>query len=262
VGAVSGPLVLCYHAVSERWPAPLSVTPERFEWQLESLVRRGYRGARFLDVALGRADGRALAVTFDDAYRSVLELALPILERLGLVGSVFAPTSFVGSAGPMAWPGIDQWLGGPFEPELRCLSWEELGELRRRGWEVGSHTRTHPRLTGLGDAELREELAGSRDECEQGLGESCATLAYPYGDWDERVARAAGDAGYAAACTLPARFHEAAPLSWPRVGVYHADSDWRFRLKVSPLVRRARATPLWDRLGALRSGTKPQRQDA
>ena len=36
-------LVLCYHAVSERFPAALSVTPEAFERQLHLLARAGYR---------------------------------------------------------------------------------------------------------------------------------------------------------------------------------------------------------------------------
>ena len=41
------PLVLCYHAVSERWPAPLSVTPDAFERQLRRLSRGGFRGVTF-----------------------------------------------------------------------------------------------------------------------------------------------------------------------------------------------------------------------
>ncbi len=47
IAAMADPLILCYHAVRERWPAPLSVTPRALEDQLELLVRRGYRGATF-----------------------------------------------------------------------------------------------------------------------------------------------------------------------------------------------------------------------
>jgi peptidoglycan/xylan/chitin deacetylase (PgdA/CDA1 family) len=146
----------------------------------------------------------------------------------------------------MAWPGIDRWLGGEHEPELACMSWDELRRLAAAGWEVGSHTRTHPHLTHIAGEQLRAELEGSRAECEEGMGEPCATLAYPYGDWDARVASAAEAAGYAAACTLPARLHRAAPLSWPRVGVYHADDMRRFKLKVSPAMRRLRSLRVWE----------------
>ena len=62
------------------------------------------------------------------------------------------------------------------------------------------------------------------------------------------MAAAAGRAGYEAACTLPARIHPARPLEWPRVGVYHDDSDRRYRLKVSRAVRAVRSSRAWDAL--------------
>jgi peptidoglycan/xylan/chitin deacetylase (PgdA/CDA1 family) len=237
-------LVLCYHAVSERWPADLSVTPERLEEQLELLVRRGYRGATFHQAVTAPTARRTLAVTFDDAYRSVSELAFPILARRGLPGSVFVATDFAGKS-PMAWPGIDRWLGGPHEPELAGMSWSELGELAEAGWEVGSHTRSHPRLTELDDGALAAELRESREACEDRLGRPCRSLAYPYGDVDDRVVEAARAAGYESAGTLPKRFIRPRPLEWPRVGVYHGDDARRFRLKVSPAVRLVRRSRLW-----------------
>lgn len=243
---MSDRLLLCYHAVSERWPAPLSVTPANLERQLRLLVDRGYRGVTFSELVGSPGQGRVICVTFDDAYHSVIERGLPVMAELGIPGTVFATSSFVGRSEPMAWPGIDGWLGGPHEPELACMSWHELGELAAAGWEVGSHTRTHPHLTQIGDEQLREELEGSRQECERGMDRPCTTLAYPYGDWDARVARAAEAAGYAAACTLPARLHQPMPLAWPRIGVYHGDDMRRFRLKVSPLVRRLRSLRAWE----------------
>jgi peptidoglycan/xylan/chitin deacetylase (PgdA/CDA1 family) len=241
---VADVLVLCYHAVSERWPADLSVTPQRFEEQLALLVRRGYRGATFQQAVVSPPARRTLAVTFDDAYRSVLELAFPILARLGLPGSVFVPTDFAGRA-PMAWPGIDRWLGGPHEQELAGMSWEDLGELATAGWEIGSHTRSHPHLTLLDDASLADELRVSRETCEERLGRPCRSLAYPYGDVDERVVEAARAAGYETGATLPRRLTAAGPLEWPRVGIYHGDDLRRFRAKVSPQVRLLRRSPLW-----------------
>src|SRR5215212_4687937 len=91
---MSDVLVLCYHAVSEHWPADLAVFPDRLDVQLRYLVARGYRGATFTTAVVDRPYRRTLAVTFDDAYASVLELGFPILERLGLPGTVYVPTSF------------------------------------------------------------------------------------------------------------------------------------------------------------------------
>ena len=50
-----------------------------------------------------------LAVTFDDAYRSVGELAVPVLAELGVPATVFAPTAFVGDPEPRGWEGTDEW---------------------------------------------------------------------------------------------------------------------------------------------------------
>ncbi len=234
-------LVLCYHAVSDSWPADLAIRPAQLEEQLRLLLDHGYRGATFHQAVHTPPAGKVMAVTFDDAYRSVIELGLPILSRLGLPGTVFVPTGFAGLSGPMAWPGIEQWLGGPHEAELTAMSWSELATLAAAGWEIGSHTRTHPRLVDLDDAVLAEELVASRRECEARLGLPCRSLAYPYGSEDARVFRATARAGYSAAGTLPESHHPPSPLRWPRVGVYRADDGLRFRVKTSPLMIRIRA---------------------
>jgi peptidoglycan/xylan/chitin deacetylase (PgdA/CDA1 family) len=138
----------------------------------------------------------------------------------------------------MTWPGIDHWMGGPDEHELVSLGWEELRDLADGGWEVGSHTVSHPHLTRLDDAQLAKELSASKADCEQALGRPCTTLAYPYGDVDKRVADAASRAGYKHAVTLAV--HSPLPLRWPRVGLYNRDDGARVRLKLSPAVFRAR----------------------
>jgi peptidoglycan/xylan/chitin deacetylase (PgdA/CDA1 family) len=239
-------LVLCYHAVSERWPAPLSVTPEAFERQLRLLSRRGFQGETFDRAVSHTSDARTVAVTFDDAYRSVLELARPILDDVGFPATVFVPTDYPGRPGqPMAWDGIDKWLGGPHERELRPMSWEQLGVLADAGWEIGSHTCSHPRLSSLTDEGLARELVESRSMLAERLGRPCGTLAYPYGDHDERVVEATRVAGYGAAGTLPGRLPRPRRLAWPRIGIYHGDDERRFRIKASAAVRWVRGTRLW-----------------
>src|SRR3954469_9471640 len=226
-------LVLCYHALSDRWPAALSTTPARFEEQLELLLRRGYEPVTFTAAVKGVGGKPAVAVTFDDAYRSVIDLARPIMDRLRGPGTVFAPTDWGGRDEPMQWDGIDQWLGGEHEHELLCMSRAQLDELAGAGWEVGSHTRSHPRLTTVDDETLGRELTESK----QALGPGCRSIAYPYGDVDARVIEAARQAGYEAGAALPKRFGSKDLLDWPRVGVYHVDDLRRFRLKTARLTR-------------------------
>ncbi|MDQ6805764.1 MAG: polysaccharide deacetylase family protein [Actinomycetota bacterium] len=235
-------LVLSYHAVSRDWPAALSILPERFEAQVRLLAARGYHGATLHDAVHNPPANRTVAVTFDDAYHSVLDLAFPILDRVGFLGTVFVPTDFPDHDGPMSWPGIDHWLSGPHEDELRCLTWPQLGSLADAGWEIGSHSRSHPYLTQLADGKLGQELRGSRERCEQELKRPCRSLAYPYGDRNERVVAAARDAGFETACTVPDRLTALDPLTWPRVGIYHHDGQVSYRVKVSPYARRFRTT--------------------
>jgi peptidoglycan/xylan/chitin deacetylase (PgdA/CDA1 family) len=246
------PLVLCYHAISESWPADLSTTPALFEAQLGLLLSRGYRPMTFAQAVSAPPGSRAFAVTFDDAYRSVLERAQPIMERMGVPGSVFVPTDFAGGPQPMEWHGIDQWLGGPHERELHCLGWDDLRGLASSGWEVGSHTCSHPLLTTLDDATMARELSHSRAAVEDAIGQPCRSIAYPYGDVDDRVIEATGSAGYELGASLSSLMGSTGPLDWPRVGVYHGDDMRRFKLKVSRLLLSVRGSRAWAAVAAAR----------
>lgn len=237
-------LVLCYHAVSDRWPAALSVTPEALDRQLTFLTRRGYRGRRFTDSISAPPTDPTVAVTFDDNYRSVLELAKPILDRHGFPGTLYVPSDWPDDPRPMRWPGIDVWLGTENEHELQSLRWEELRDLADAGWEIGSHTCSHPHLTQIDDSELRRELIDSKATIEEAIQAPCTSIAYPYGDVDERVERAAAEAGYLAGASIPRVLHAPRAFSWPRTPIFHRDGELRFRAKVSPRLRRARRSRL------------------
>jgi peptidoglycan/xylan/chitin deacetylase (PgdA/CDA1 family) len=247
-------LVLCYHAVSERWPAPLALPAERIERQVADLLRRGYVGATFRDAVLDPPASRTVAVTFDDAFRSVYLQARPVLDSLGVPGTLFVPTALIGGEGPMAWPGTDRWLGTPYEDELTPMSWDEVGELGELGWELGSHTRTHPKLPALSAESLREELEGSRADLEERLGTRCETIAYPYGNYDAGVVAASRDAGYGAGGALAGGVRDPGTMLWPRVGIYKPDGMSRFRTKASPPFRSLQATRLWSARTLLRRG--------
>jgi peptidoglycan/xylan/chitin deacetylase (PgdA/CDA1 family) len=249
-GRVTPPdvLVLCYHAVSERWRSPLTISPGALERQLGRVLDRGYEPVTFTRAVLDPPAARTVAVTFDDAFRSVRDVALPVLRRLGVPATVFAPTALVGRPEPMAWAGLEAWGRGPHADELRGLAWDELAELAAAGWEIGSHTRTHPRLPDLDDAALADELHGSRTDCAAALGRPCQALAYPYGAVDARVVRAAAAAGYRAAASPLGRPLGHPRLAFPRIGLYERDEHARLHTKLSPRVRRLQRSPAWPRV--------------
>jgi peptidoglycan/xylan/chitin deacetylase (PgdA/CDA1 family) len=234
---MSDVLVLGYHAVSESWGASLAVAPATLREQLAWLLSRDYQLVTFHEAVHAPPAAKVVAVTFDDGYRSVVDQAFPILAELGAV----VPTAHVGRPEPMCWPGISQWASGDDADELLCMNWEDAARLTRAGWEIGSHTCSHPRLTTLTDEALHRELVESRATCEDRLGVACRSLAFPYGDHD-------GRAGYDTAGTLPSRLHRPQPMRWPRVGVNRGDTMRRFRAKASPMLRRVRASWAWEPL--------------
>lgn len=245
---------MCHHGVSASWPSEFSIDPERLEAQLRFLLKRGYRPLTLAAALRDPRGGRTLVVTFDDAYRSVLRTGLPVLKQLEVPATVFVPTAFASSQEPMAWSEMASWLGTPFEPELDCMTWDELRGLRDEGWEIGSHTRTHCDLVSLGEAELASELRGSREDCERELGQPCRSLAYPFSSYDGRVKESARDAGYEAAVILDRQVairRQTMPLlagvsfdpfELLRAGIYGDDGWARFLAKTSLAARRVRAS--------------------
>lgn len=224
-------LVLCYHAISPHWSAGLAVTPEAFERQVSNLVRKGWRSATFTDVVRRTPASKTVVITFDDAFASVKRHAQPVLSALGITATVFAPTDYVSRQAPLAWPGLAQWERTCDAEELTPMSWDDLRELSELGWEVGSHTRTHPLLTQLDDDALAKELRGSLEECSERIGRPVTSVAYPYGGVDDRVEAQAQRAGYEGAAALAWPAADLDRYRYPRVGVYQQDSWPRFRLK-------------------------------
>jgi peptidoglycan/xylan/chitin deacetylase (PgdA/CDA1 family) len=181
--------ILMYHVVSAAPPGvpfpELWVAPRTFRAEMAALHRAGYH-AITLGAAVrawrhgGPLPRRPLVISFDDGYRSDFTHAAPVLKRLG-------------------WPGVLNLAlqnvepGGVTAPEVRRLI--------AAGWEIDSHTLTHPDLTRLPARALRHELVGSRAEIQRRFGQPAAFFCYPYGRYDARVVAAVRAAGYRAATT-------------------------------------------------------------
>jgi peptidoglycan/xylan/chitin deacetylase (PgdA/CDA1 family) len=238
-------IILCYHAASERWPSVGAVTPEALDRQLRYLLQRGYRPRTLSDALNDSAGQKTVVVTFDDAFCSVLTQALAVLEALAVPGTLFVPTDFAAEGAPMTWSMLGKWVGTEHESELRCMSWEEIRRLAAAGWEVGSHTCSHPNLTAIDGEVALGELRRSREACEAALQRPCRSLAYPFGAHNTDVVELAEKAGYELAVTLGNRL--LGPLSsddllrLPRDGVYRSTSWPHFLLATSSPLRRIRA---------------------
>jgi peptidoglycan/xylan/chitin deacetylase (PgdA/CDA1 family) len=67
------------------------------------------------------------------------------------------------------------------------MSWAQLKEMEQAGWDVQSHTHSHPNLTQIDDSSLFGELAYSQLLLRQRLGVEANYIATPFGEFDERV---------------------------------------------------------------------------
>jgi peptidoglycan/xylan/chitin deacetylase (PgdA/CDA1 family) len=175
------PVVLTYHALQGHEIA-------RFEEQMRHLHHRAT--TVFADDEQ-RLNGRpVVAVTFDDAFQSVADHALPVLARHRIPATVFAPTGYLGTA-PKWIPPAARTSGG-----ARVMSPDALASLDARWVKVGSHTVTHPHLAELPPHIVHSELATSKTHLERIQGTPVRMLSLPYGSCSSHVLEEARTAGY------------------------------------------------------------------
>lgn len=174
-------VILYYHAVPERHRS-------RFARQMESLNRganvvpASYRGPL-------RADRCNVAITFDDAFVSVAENALPELASRRFHATVFVPTGLLGRGPTWAME------TGNLDANETVMSSDQLKMLKSDLVTLGSHTVTHPRLSKLPLPDARTEIEDSRAALQQVTSQDVRTFSFPYGDYAPstlELCRAAG----------------------------------------------------------------------
>jgi peptidoglycan/xylan/chitin deacetylase (PgdA/CDA1 family) len=182
--------ILMYHVVSTPpgdAPYPeLYVPRASFAAQVAWLARHGYhavtlqkvfdswRGARTLPA-------KPIVLSFDDGYLSQLTNALPVLRA-------------------RKWPGVLNLEFRNLQP-VWGIRPPGIRKLIRAGWEIDAHTLTHPDLTTLGAAQLRDEVAGSREAIRRKFHVPVNFFCYPAGRYDATVIAAVQAAGYLGATT-------------------------------------------------------------
>jgi peptidoglycan/xylan/chitin deacetylase (PgdA/CDA1 family) len=196
-----GTPILMYHAIGARGErASRYVLPERrFRRQLHWLRLRGYRVVSLDELLWCKREFRLLpaksvVITFDDGYEDNATRAAPALLR-----HRFPATFFLVSA-----RSHNLWVRDESHPlsRRRLVDAATVGTLTGAGISIGAHTRTHPSLTDLSDEDAESEIAGSRADLEESLGQPVTVFAYPFGHHDERVRALVERAGFEGACSV------------------------------------------------------------
>ncbi|MFB3881422.1 MAG: polysaccharide deacetylase family protein [Armatimonadota bacterium] len=202
--------ILCYHRISTD-QSIATVTPDAFRRQMELLRRWNCRAVGIEQVVSQLAEGgpiprRWVSLTFDDAYRSFLAEAAPVLGEFGFTAAVFVPTAYAGARA--------DWDSEGVASGETVLSWDEMRSLQESGFRFYPHGVKHRPLAGLADGELARELRQSRDTAESELGRPAVVCCYPYGSYDARVVAAAQAAGYQGACGLRPELNRLGERRW------------------------------------------------
>lgn len=195
------PLVLLYHDVADGGASDgfrrYVVPPGLFDEHLSALSSAGYRSASASSLAKvspyaeeGEAHdlGRAILLTFDDAYASFATAVMPTLARYEMRGCVFVPTAFVGHRA--------EWLASLGEGTRQIMGWSQLRDVCSAGAEVGAHGHRHLPFDLVSRQELHSELNDPRTILEQRLAQPVTVLAYPYGYHDRKSRAKARQCGY------------------------------------------------------------------
>jgi peptidoglycan/xylan/chitin deacetylase (PgdA/CDA1 family) len=214
--------ILMYHVIARQKPGapyPELYTPGPvFAAQMRALARRGYHGVTLRQVDLYWRRGYALprrpvVISFDDGYLSDYTRAGPVLRRLH-------------------WPGVLN-LEVDNARTRGDISVREVRALIRAGWEVDSHTVTHPDLTTLPPRRLRYELVQSRRWLRRTFKVPVDYFAYPSGQHDARVEAAVRAAGYRLASTVtPGLAAPGRPFELARIRVDRATSPSRLLVEL------------------------------
>jgi peptidoglycan/xylan/chitin deacetylase (PgdA/CDA1 family) len=148
------------------------------------------------EIAAQRPGGnpeRRVVLTFDDGFCDVFEHALPLLRMYRLRSILFLVSDLLGK--------FNEWQVKTGDVKEPLMDAAQIREWLTAGQQIGSHTRTHPRLTQIPLAAAREEIAGSKKSLEDRFGVRIDHFCYPFGDWNETVRDLVIEAGYKTACT-------------------------------------------------------------
>jgi peptidoglycan/xylan/chitin deacetylase (PgdA/CDA1 family) len=189
--------VLMYHSVAATTTtafANLTVDPVLFTEHMAMLREAPLDVIPFNEVPGALAAGHsAVAISIDDGLADAAGEAAPVLLALGLPATLFVPSGFVG--------GTSRWLREP-DADRAMVSWSDLDELARAGFEIGSHGRAHLAADVNPLERVRRDAAESRVDLEDRLGIPVTSFAYPFGYHTAGARRAIREAGFAQACAV------------------------------------------------------------
>jgi peptidoglycan/xylan/chitin deacetylase (PgdA/CDA1 family) len=160
----------------------LSVNPTNFDLHLKWLQDNDYESLTVADLSdpdkkiLSQIIGegkKPVIITFDDGYEDAYTNALPVLEKYKMTATFYVIRDYVG------------------RPEY--MNQKQIDSLEKAGFEIGSHTLSHPDLTKISLEDGQKQISDSKEDS--------TTFCYPAGRYNDTTVDLIKKAGYKAAVT-------------------------------------------------------------
>lgn len=186
VQANTSAVVLMYHRFGEAKYPTTNTTLAQLDAHIAYLQNNNFN-VQPLAVVVAALKARTplppktIAITIDDAYKSVITEAWPRFQRAGFPFTVFVAT------------------GAVDDNEPTIMSWEDVRALAKTGVTIGAHSHAHPHAPTLSADTVRQDIATMKMRFEKELGAVPALYAHPYGEAGLEDLRIIQDAGFDAA---------------------------------------------------------------
>lgn len=226
-GAAETVVVLVYHRFGEDNNPDNSVKLAEFDAHIAELTSGKYNVMALPDVlaAMGKGEtlpNRTVAITIDDTFRSVYEVAWPRLKKAGLPFTLFVATD------------------APDKKRPGYMSWDEIREVRGAGVTVGAHTAALLPVSTATTEEFRADIERSLASFQREMGERPTLFSWPRGEMDTAAGQMLAQQGFKAAFG----YHSGpvGPLAdrmmmprFPMVGRYAEAKEFKLRVNTLAL---------------------------
>lgn len=186
--------IISYHRFG-KGRGRLSVSRKHFVQQMEFLKHHSYRVIPLQDLvkflqAEKAIPRRSVVLTIDDGYRSVYEVAFPILAEYGYPATIFIYTDYIGKGG---------------------LNWLQMKEMEASGLiTFQAHSKTHSNLTVRSKIDtikqyknwLKDEVRIPENLLEKRMASKVFSYAYPFGAVNRMVVDELKKEGYELGVTV------------------------------------------------------------
>lgn len=177
-------VIFVYHRFGDTRHPSTNISIEKLRTDFNWLKANGYKVMSMEEITTYLKEKKefpkkAVAFNIDDSYKSFYKNGLPIFKEFGFPFTLFVCTH-------------------PAEKKYGdYMTWEEINDTKKYG-EVSFHTHTHPHMTTMSDTKIRQELKSGVELFTKRVGEAPKYFAYPYGEYDERVAKISREFGFEA----------------------------------------------------------------